>query len=161
MFLILLAEKPPTDKPVEGECMDGWTDSGSACYWYQLEATWVSWAEAEYTCSQAGGNLASVHSKAENEFIRDFVGTVGNFGVSVWIGLRRNSQGKSTTLAVFDYNMFDESSFSLSRQKESLQWWCSVFVSICVCEHVCVTPWPLSSLLTQKVKLGVCLILSM
>lgn len=73
--------------------MEGWTDSGVSCYWYDLHATWVSWAEAEYVCNQAGGNLASIHSKADNEFIKDLVGMIGNFGGSVWIGLRKNAQG--------------------------------------------------------------------
>lgn len=87
------AEKPLTVAPVEGECSEGWTDSGSACYWYENTATAVSWAEGRYVCQQAGGDLTSIHSKAENEFIRDLVGTIGVSGRSVWIGLRKNDLG--------------------------------------------------------------------
>ncbi|XP_041458281.1 macrophage mannose receptor 1-like isoform X1 [Lytechinus variegatus] len=88
--------KPP--EPVEelpGYCQSDQTSFGGNCYYVPNEFVFVEWQTARYQCQQMGGDLASIHSKEENEFIRKLVQTrIGKR--NVWIGLERGSSGGFT-----------------------------------------------------------------
>lgn len=48
-------------------CLAGWTLFQNFCYFF--EARMLSQPDAEANCQALGGNLASVHSAAENNFL--------------------------------------------------------------------------------------------
>jgi len=58
-------------------CPDGWSEFEGHCY--LCEGTGLTWLNAEQNCLNMGGHLASIHSKAE----RDFVSSIF---VSYWVG---------------------------------------------------------------------------
>ncbi|KAF4663342.1 hypothetical protein FOL46_004810 [Perkinsus olseni] len=66
-------------------CDDGWVLYGSACY--RFVDSLVDFFEAEARCNAMGANLASIHSEAENEFVRTLTG-----GRSTWIGYSDTDQ---------------------------------------------------------------------
>ncbi|KAF4734491.1 hypothetical protein FOZ63_023428 [Perkinsus olseni] len=66
-------------------CDDGWVLYGSACY--RFVDSLVDFFEAEARCNVMGANLASIHSEAENEFVRTLTG-----GRSTWIGYSDTDQ---------------------------------------------------------------------
>ncbi len=68
----------------------GWELFEGHCYLFvgQREA-WAHWADAEMDCNKKGGHLASIHSFAENNFIRGIAP-----GHYFWIG------GSDTTVEV-------------------------------------------------------------
>ncbi|XP_063953416.1 macrophage mannose receptor 1-like isoform X1 [Lytechinus pictus] len=63
----------PTNHPdLPGTCPESWISYGSDCYFFSSAAAErTSWPTAEYICRQGGGHLASIHSKQENEWIRN------------------------------------------------------------------------------------------
>ena len=98
---ILSATKPTTPAPVEGYCPEGWRPYGANCYKFDVRHDRASWFDAQYDCQQSGANLASVHTKMENEFIRQYAQLA--IGVtSVWLGLSLNNGGMLKLLTVFD-----------------------------------------------------------
>jgi len=62
----------------DGSCPDGWEQFDRHCY--QLVQTGATWTEAEADCYNKGGHLASVHSTAENNFIK------GLYPNQLWLG---------------------------------------------------------------------------
>ena len=91
--LILIAIKPTTPAPNDGICPDTWVPYGNNCYKFDVRHDRASWFEAQYDCESVGADLASVHTKAENEFIRVYAQRA--IGVtSVWLGLALNTGGK-------------------------------------------------------------------
>mmetsp|Transcript_13199 Transcript_13199/g.29717 ORF Transcript_13199/g.29717 Transcript_13199/m.29717 type:complete len:438 (-) Transcript_13199:85-1398(-) len=62
-------------------CEQGWSQYGKHCYKHFWENR--NWFEAEALCNRQGGDshLASIHSKAENQFIFTL-----SLGLSAWIG---------------------------------------------------------------------------
>ena len=52
-------------------CAPNWVELNGYCYRYFSERT--SWDNAEAACVFYGGHLASVHSKAENDFIQQLL----------------------------------------------------------------------------------------
>ncbi|XP_007252805.3 macrophage mannose receptor 1 [Astyanax mexicanus] len=82
-------EKPPvTPAPGDGECMPGFSHYGRYCYFVYNGKTGFSWPEARHYCQLIkGGDLASVHSRAEVEFIRNINYTKYH---NVWLGLTRD-----------------------------------------------------------------------
>jgi len=62
-------------------CDQGWSQFGKHCYKHFWENR--NWFEAEAICNRQGGDshLASIHSKAENQFIFTL-----SLGLSAWIG---------------------------------------------------------------------------
>uniref|UniRef100_A0AAY5L9C5 C-type lectin domain-containing protein n=1 Tax=Esox lucius TaxID=8010 RepID=A0AAY5L9C5_ESOLU len=48
-------------------CPHGWANYGKVCY--QYVSILASWTDAELICLQLGGNLASVHSLSEYNFL--------------------------------------------------------------------------------------------
>ncbi|XP_039674865.1 galactose-specific lectin nattectin-like isoform X2 [Perca fluviatilis] len=68
----------------QGPCPPGWTQFGSRCFSFNYHAK--SWVNAETFCKAAGGNLASVHSEEEYEFLRTFIHQVTGENKVAWIG---------------------------------------------------------------------------
>ncbi|XP_067232917.1 C-type mannose receptor 2-like [Chanodichthys erythropterus] len=82
-------EKPPaTPAPGDGKCLPGWWSYGRHCYFAYNGKVGFSWPEARHFCQEVnGGELASIHSRAEVEFIRNINYTKYHY---VWIGLTRD-----------------------------------------------------------------------
>jgi hypothetical protein len=71
---------PDTTTTTEGTtCPSGWVEFDNHCY--QFHPNNQNWSRAHSDCIEAGGNLASVHSQAENDFITDLCGSL-----SIWLG---------------------------------------------------------------------------
>jgi hypothetical protein len=70
---------PDTTTTEETICPSGWIEFESHCY--QFRPNSQNWSRAHSDCMDAGGNLASVHSQAENDFISDLCGSQ-----SIWLG---------------------------------------------------------------------------
>lgn len=63
------------------KCPYGWTNFGIRCYkYFSQSATWIT---AEKNCQTLGGNLASVHSKPENDFLLSLVPSAST---TFWVG---------------------------------------------------------------------------
>ncbi|XP_072021061.1 macrophage mannose receptor 1-like [Amphiura filiformis] len=86
--------RPTTHAPGEGVCLEGWLTYGDWCYKFDVGRDFASWPEANDDCQRAhGAQLASIHSKQENEFVRQ--NAQGVVGVrAIWLGLRRASSGE-------------------------------------------------------------------
>ena len=57
---------------VGSECEEGWELFEMGCY--KVSEDFKNYAEAENDCIQEGGHLTSVHSKAEDKFLRRILG---------------------------------------------------------------------------------------
>ncbi|XP_054750997.2 macrophage mannose receptor 1-like [Lytechinus pictus] len=85
---------PPTRVPtLPGSCPNGQSEFGGHCYAVASGAVFADWFTARQTCqTQYGGELVSIHSKEENEFVKNLA--IGTVGVrSVWLGLTRSETG--------------------------------------------------------------------
>ncbi|XP_028447513.1 galactose-specific lectin nattectin isoform X1 [Perca flavescens] len=67
-----------------GSCPPGWTQFGSRCFSFYFQGK--SWIDAENFCKSDGGNLASVHSEEEHEFLRTYIRKVTGENKRTWIG---------------------------------------------------------------------------
>ncbi|XP_016117429.1 macrophage mannose receptor 1-like isoform X2 [Sinocyclocheilus grahami] len=85
----LSAEKPPsTPAPGDRKCLPGWWPYGRYCYFTYNGKVGYSWPEARHICQEVnGGELASIHSRAEVEFVRNINYTKYRY---IWIGLTRD-----------------------------------------------------------------------
>src|SRR6218665_2375100 len=89
---------PTTPAPVEGVCPSSeWVDFGSYCYYFSTMMDTLNWQMAMASChNKAGlfttGNLVSIHSEAENQFVYEKLKSLG-IGY-VWIGLYKEAQGR-------------------------------------------------------------------
>ncbi|XP_037401967.1 macrophage mannose receptor 1, partial [Pygocentrus nattereri] len=83
-------ESPPvTPAPGEGTCPMGFWHYGRYCYFVHNGKQGFSWPEARHYCLLVkGADLASVHSRAEVEFIRNINYTKYH---NVWLGLTRDA----------------------------------------------------------------------
>jgi hypothetical protein len=61
-------------------CHPGWAEFEGHCY--QFNSTVSNWADAENDCSVKGGHLASIHSRAEENFIYGLSGA----HPQMWLG---------------------------------------------------------------------------
>ncbi|KAI7789584.1 ladderlectin-like isoform X1 [Triplophysa rosa] len=75
LFLVFSGENAAAE-----DCKFGWTPFGVECFKFFPEA--VDWVTAEKNCQSLDANLASVRSKAQNEFLLSLVPANTN----VWIG---------------------------------------------------------------------------
>uniref|UniRef100_UPI0037E9C5DB galactose-specific lectin nattectin-like n=1 Tax=Semicossyphus pulcher TaxID=241346 RepID=UPI0037E9C5DB len=79
-----VSQQDDTNQPAP-TCAPGWTQFGSRCFIFFGEAK--MWIDAEQACNDIGGNLASLHSAAENDFLRDHTTRVSNnIHKHTWIG---------------------------------------------------------------------------
>ena len=63
-------------------CPDGWQEFWSHCYLYGSQSK--NWNMANSDCILEGGNLASIQSKAEHDFVSNLVPS--NSTTSTWVG---------------------------------------------------------------------------
>ncbi|XP_062340567.1 macrophage mannose receptor 1 [Osmerus eperlanus] len=78
---------PPTPTPGNGKCLRGWHAYGRYCYFVYNEPLGFSWPESRHYCQLAKGDLVSIHSRAESEFIRTLNHSKAH---NLWIGLTRD-----------------------------------------------------------------------
>ncbi|KAL1279900.1 hypothetical protein QQF64_014500 [Cirrhinus molitorella] len=71
-------------RPNRQRCPAGWETFERICYKFFDDLK--TWAEAEKQCVDLDGNLASVHSQATHNFLKDFVRGHGRRIPRVWIG---------------------------------------------------------------------------
>nr|XP_045606294.1 macrophage mannose receptor 1-like isoform X2 [Procambarus clarkii] len=69
-------------------CEDGWTNFNGYCYMYSYGdySNYMSYSKARVACQGLGGDLASIHTAEEEDFLISLLSTFGTFD-SVWIGL--------------------------------------------------------------------------
>ncbi|MEQ2271043.1 hypothetical protein XENORESO_020587 [Xenotaenia resolanae] len=65
-------------------CPGGWTFYNHHCYLYISAA--YTWAQAENYCVSQGGNLASVHSSTEYDWLKSFIYSRTYSHPLIWIG---------------------------------------------------------------------------
>ncbi|XP_029598180.1 ladderlectin-like isoform X2 [Salmo trutta] len=65
-------------------CPPGWHRYGTCCYHYVPFL--VNWPEAEHYCLLLGGNLASVHSLSQYNFLQSVIQSSANRAQITWIG---------------------------------------------------------------------------
>jgi hypothetical protein len=66
----------------ENRCPNGWQEFGSHCYLYISQTR--TWNNSNNDCISQGGNLASIQSKAENDFVFNLVPS--NVTTPFWVG---------------------------------------------------------------------------
>jgi hypothetical protein len=62
-------------------CPSGWEEFEAHCYMFSGKST-LNWENAENDCIHRGGHLASIHSRAE----QDFVISISNRSSYTWLG---------------------------------------------------------------------------
>ncbi|XP_074537094.1 galactose-specific lectin nattectin-like [Halichoeres trimaculatus] len=65
-------------------CPTGWTPFGDHCYAFHFSHK--DWADAEVSCVKLGGNLASVHSKEQYDFLKTLIRTLTGGDPQTWVG---------------------------------------------------------------------------
>ncbi|XP_062283176.1 galactose-specific lectin nattectin-like [Scomber scombrus] len=65
-------------------CPVGWSYFKGRCYKFNIVEK--DWADAERTCTSYGGNLASIRSIAERNFIRELIRNKAKVEKTTWIG---------------------------------------------------------------------------
>ncbi|XP_028318805.1 macrophage mannose receptor 1 [Gouania willdenowi] len=78
---------PPTPAPGDGMCLHSFVPYGRYCYNVYNGEQGFSWPDARHYCQEFRTDLASLHSRAEVEFIRNLNYTKNH---NVWIGLTRD-----------------------------------------------------------------------
>ena len=63
-------------------CPAGWVEFEGSCYLLVL-TPYKNWQDAENDCILGGGHLASIHSKAEGNFIIELAGSSTQY---IWLG---------------------------------------------------------------------------
>jgi len=72
----------PTTTTTFPGCPDDWSEFNESCF--QLIKSSETWTSASQYCQGLGGNLTSIHSQEENEFIYSLV--YSEYNDNVWIG---------------------------------------------------------------------------
>lgn len=78
---------PPTPAPGDGKCLPSFVPYGRYCYFVYNEKQGYSWPTARHLCQKGKMELASVHSRADVEFLRKINYTKNHH---MWIGLTRD-----------------------------------------------------------------------
>ncbi|XP_074479553.1 ladderlectin-like isoform X2 [Sebastes fasciatus] len=65
-------------------CPSDWTEFSGRCFLYVKKAR--TWAKAERQCQDYGGNLASVHSVDEQQFIQGLILSITEKNALTWLG---------------------------------------------------------------------------
>ncbi|MGH0164673.1 UNVERIFIED_CONTAM: hypothetical protein FKN15_047304 [Acipenser sinensis] len=85
----ITSEKPPpTPAPGDGMCRQGWHTYGRYCYLVVSEKKGFSWPDSRHYCQMGSAELASIHSRAEVEFLVKLNYTRYH---NLWIGLTKDS----------------------------------------------------------------------
>ncbi|KAK1879625.1 Lactose-binding lectin l-2 [Dissostichus eleginoides] len=72
-------------EPRQTNCPSLWTSFDGRCYKYI--GTQATWARAELQCVSQGGNLVSIHSRAEEDFVKLLIKLSDPAEGITWIGL--------------------------------------------------------------------------
>ncbi|XP_067467947.1 lactose-binding lectin l-2-like [Thunnus thynnus] len=86
--LALGAETPSGDHQLKlqrGNCPKYWFNFNGRCYKYV--ATRMTWADAELHCVSQRANLVSIHSVAQNNFVKSLIWNFDPVQGYTWIGL--------------------------------------------------------------------------
>ncbi|XP_028446788.1 galactose-specific lectin nattectin isoform X2 [Perca flavescens] len=92
----------------QGSCPPGWTHFGSRCFSFYFQRK--TWVDAEKVCKAAGGNLASVHSAEEYDFLKTYIHQVTGENKVTWIGgfdSVQESEWMWSDGSTFDYTSWD------------------------------------------------------
>ncbi|CAJ1070748.1 macrophage mannose receptor 1 [Xyrichtys novacula] len=79
---------PPTPTPGDGKCLPFWAPYGRFCYVVYNGQQGFSWPDSRHYCQSFKAELASIHSRAEVEFIRNINSSKEH---NLWIGLTRDN----------------------------------------------------------------------
>ncbi|XP_053703779.1 galactose-specific lectin nattectin-like [Synchiropus splendidus] len=71
-------------RPDEEMCPSGWSQYGCSCF--KFFGGGKRWADAELDCIKQGGNLASIHSDAEHQFVRDLIRSSSGGNKRTYVG---------------------------------------------------------------------------
>ncbi|XP_071964993.1 uncharacterized protein [Antedon mediterranea] len=83
------------DKNVTGSCPQGWSKYNEQCYLFQTSDAFMDWNTAQKNCASIGGNLASVCTYDEMQYIHSIIiNKPEAIGEYVYIGLVRESAGR-------------------------------------------------------------------
>ncbi|XP_043993984.1 ladderlectin-like [Gambusia affinis] len=89
LFGLSLAAVVPSDrqemKLQRGGCPPFWFSFNGRCYKYV--STLMTWADAEQYCVTQGANLVSIHSRAEENFVKLLIRNFDHAEGVNWIGL--------------------------------------------------------------------------
>ena len=90
---IFSAKPPPPVEHIAGFCPPDMQPYGDSCYYAPDSYIHMEWFTARTQCQTVfGADLASIHNKDENEFIRQMV--VSQRGLTTaWLGLERSATG--------------------------------------------------------------------
>ncbi|XP_026188593.1 galactose-specific lectin nattectin-like isoform X2 [Mastacembelus armatus] len=66
------------------KCPPGWTQFGDNCYIFYFNAK--DWADAEVSCISVGGNLASIHTQDQYNFVTEMISRSTGSAARTWIG---------------------------------------------------------------------------
>jgi hypothetical protein len=69
VFILAANAGITTAAPRPPLCPAGWSEFEARCYWFSGKESRLSWLKAETDCIHRGGHLASVHSRAEQNFV--------------------------------------------------------------------------------------------
>uniref|UniRef100_A0A3B3Z751 C-type lectin domain-containing protein n=1 Tax=Periophthalmus magnuspinnatus TaxID=409849 RepID=A0A3B3Z751_9GOBI len=78
---------PPTPAPGSGKCLHGFEPYGRYCYFVYNGPKGYSWPDSRHYCQAIKGDLVSLHSRADVEFVRNLNYTKEH---NIWIGLTRD-----------------------------------------------------------------------
>uniref|UniRef100_A0A8C9ZTL5 C-type lectin domain-containing protein n=1 Tax=Sander lucioperca TaxID=283035 RepID=A0A8C9ZTL5_SANLU len=84
-FLVLFLLYGNPVELLRGNCPLFWFSFNGRCYKYV--ATHLTWADAELHCVSEGGNLVSIHSLEEENFIKSLIKNFDHAQGFTWIGL--------------------------------------------------------------------------
>ncbi|XP_038058604.1 lymphocyte antigen 75-like [Patiria miniata] len=92
----------PTDPAHSGTCPDDWVAFHDHCYQFNTDTEgYESWYKASHKCEQDhNGRLLSIHTKAENDFIRKKFSELypdSYYWDGLWLDLSRNATGTGHT----------------------------------------------------------------
>ncbi|XP_044206587.1 galactose-specific lectin nattectin-like [Thunnus albacares] len=76
--------KCPGRGPCCEKCPDGWTQYDSRCFIFHFQEK--DWADAEVTCVDIGGNLASIRTADDYSALRNMVNGSTGTDKATWIG---------------------------------------------------------------------------
>ncbi|XP_020509522.1 galactose-specific lectin nattectin [Labrus bergylta] len=65
-------------------CPDGWAKHGERCYMFFNDKK--TWCEAESHCVEQGGNLFSLHTPEDADFVRNVVLSATGARTATWLG---------------------------------------------------------------------------
>jgi Lectin C-type domain len=90
------------------QCPSGWAEFEGHCYLPEERST--TWTNAENVCRKYGAHLTSIHSKAEDDFVKSY------FNIPFWIGAlyQQNSAWWWSDGSIWNYTDWYQSSLPSS-----------------------------------------------